>query len=74
VHPLVFSWRKNSWPTSTCFEGGKQDFSSSKRDVAGILSELDIGVSKFVEELAHLLVLEPFSDLLVQLFCWAGER
>ncbi len=42
VHPLVFSWRKNSWPTSTCFEGGKQDFSSSKGDVAGILSELDI--------------------------------
>ena len=35
--------RKNSWPTSTCSDGGKQDFSSSKGDAAGILSELDIG-------------------------------
>ena len=38
----MFSWRKNGWPTSTCFEGGKQDISSSKGDAAGILSELDI--------------------------------
>ena len=43
-HPLGFlSWRKNSWPTSTCFEGGKQDFPSSKGDAAGIPSGLDIG-------------------------------
>ena len=39
AHPLVFSRRKNSWPMSTRFEGGKQDFSSLKGDAAGILSE-----------------------------------
>ena len=39
AYPMVCSWRKNSWPTSTWFEGGKQDFSSSKEDAAGILLE-----------------------------------
>ena len=34
---------KTVGPTSTCSEGGKHDFSSSKGDAAGILSGLDIG-------------------------------
>ena len=38
---------------STCFEGGKEDFSSSKGDAAGILSEFrhrGISTSGFLED------------------------
>ena len=74
-----FAWRKNSWPTSTCFEGGKQDFSSSKGDAGGILSEfrhrcistpgfLEDGCSGWLKQLPELSGLKLCSDRIWALF------